>query len=395
MKVKKHMTSAKLLLVSVALTGSGSLIALSPSANGTRNSQKSHRVEKLNPLGIAPQPLQVPAEWKGLIGKYGPDNNVIYVLENDGQLNIQVKSSEADPLKQISVNIFRSPAHGPYKGETAAFIRGTRDHATAVIIDGAVFPRRSPRLDGEVFQPLSSKAVAELRRNALAAHPPVQTGEFLPADLVDVRMYDPTIRLDIRYATSHNFLGAPVYRQARAFLQRPAAEALARASKKLHPFGYGLLIHDAYRPWYVTKMFWDATPDNQKIFVANPAEGSRHNRGCAVDLTLYDLNMGKSVEMTGHYDEMSERSYALYSGGTSLERWRRDLLRKAMESEGFTVYPFEWWHFDYQNWKKYPILNLTFEQLSHLASEIPQTHQRPAIQKRLPARGFDTKKGNL
>lgn len=92
---------------------------------------------------------------------------------------------------------------------------------------------------------------------------------------------------------------------------------------------YILLDHN--RPWYVTKIFWDATPEDKRIFVANPAEGSRHNRGCAVDLTLYDLKTGAPIEMTGVYDEMSERSYSFYPGGTSLQRWHRDLLRRAMQ----------------------------------------------------------------
>ncbi len=125
-----------------------------------------------------------------------------------------------------------------------------------------------------------------------------------------------------------------------------------------------MLVHDAYRPWYVTKMFWDATPDDKKIFVANPSEGSRHNRGCAVDTSLYALATGKPVEMVGVYDEMSERSYPGYPGGTSLQRWHRELLRHAIENEGFEVYEFEWWHFDYKDWRTYPILNLRFDQLS-------------------------------
>src|SRR6266513_1249603 len=141
------------------------------------------------------------------------------------------------------------------------------------------------------------RPVAELRAEALKANPPKETGDFLPSDLVELKKLDPTIKLEIRYATSNNFMGTAMYTQARAFLQRPAAEAVARANKKLRAQGYGLLIHDGYRPWYVTKMFWDATPDDKKIFVADPREGSRHNRGCAVDLSLYDLATGKPVEM--------------------------------------------------------------------------------------------------
>ena len=127
--------------------------------------------------------------------------------------------------------------------------------------------------------------------------------------------------------------------------------------------GYGLMIFDAYRPWYVTKIFWDATPPDKHEFVANPAEGSRHNRGCAVDLTLYDLRTGKEVSMPGGYDEMSERSYPNYAGGTAEERAHRDLLRSAMEQHGFTVFKSEWWHFDYRDWREYAIQNIPFEDI--------------------------------
>lgn len=207
------------------------------------------------------------------------------------------------------------------------------------------------------------RPVAELQKEALAARPPHETGDFRKPELVELVKLDPTIKLDIRYASTNNFLSTPMYSQARAFLQRPAAEALVRASHALKKEGYGLLVHDGYRPWYVTKMFWDATPDDKKIFVANPQEGSRHNRGCAVDLTLYDLKTGLPVKMPSGYDEMSPRAYADYAGGTAEERERRAILRHAMEAEGFTVYPQEWWHFDYKDWKHYPIMNVRFEDL--------------------------------
>src|ERR1700729_3651875 len=173
------------------------------------------------------------------------------------------------------------------------------------------------------------RPVQELRAEALREQPPQEQGAFLKPDLVELVKLDPTIKLDIRYPTTNNFLGTPVYTQARAFLQRPAAQALLRAHRELKAQGYGLIIHDGYRPWYVTKVFWDATPDDKKIFVANPAEGSRHNRGCAVDLSLYDLKTGKEVEMPSGYDEMTERAYANYAGGTAEERARRAVLRDA------------------------------------------------------------------
>lgn len=198
---------------------------------------------------------------------------------------------------------------------------------------------------------------------ACGHQPPKEPGTFRPPDLIELVKLDPTLHLDIRYATSNNFLGRPVYTEARAFLQKPAAEALVRANQKVREQGYGLVIFDGYRPWSVTKIFWDATPQDKKIFVADPKTGSRHNRGCAVDLSLFDLKTGKEVSMPGAYDEMTERSDIDYKGGTEEQRRLRDLLRSAMESEGFVVYQPEWWHYDYKDWKEYPILNISFSEI--------------------------------
>ncbi len=198
--------------------------------------------------------------------------------------------------------------------------------------------------------------------------PPRETGDFKESDLVELIQLDPTFKLDIRYASNNNFAGRPVYTEARAFLQRPAAEALVEVNKKLKPLGYGLMIFDGYRPWSVTKTFWDITPKEDRKFVANPKNGSRHNRGCAIDLTLYEIASGKQVPMTSGYDEMTERSYPNYKGGTDEQRKMRDLLRNIMEEHGFTVYEYEWWHFDYKDWRRYRIQNIQF-------SEIKQTLQ--------------------
>jgi zinc D-Ala-D-Ala dipeptidase len=236
----------------------------------------------------------------------------------------------------------------------------TRRFACAVWLVGAAAAQTRPG----IFRIQPVRPVAELRTEALAAKPPEEPGHFRRSDLVDLATLDPRIKLDIRYATSDNFLSTPVYSSARAFLQRLAAEALLRAQRELLKQGYGLLIFDAYRPWYVTKIFWDATPPDKHEFVADPAAGSRHNRGCAVDLSLYDLKTGHEVEMTGVYDEMSARSYPGYAGGTAEQRLHRQLLRRRMEKQGFTVYPSEWWHFDYQDWKEYAIQNVPFEQIA-------------------------------
>jgi D-alanyl-D-alanine dipeptidase len=199
--------------------------------------------------------------------------------------------------------------------------------------------------------------------------PPKEAGLFRAPELVELVKLDSTIRLDIRYATRNNFLGRKVYKEARAFLQRPAAEALVRVSRALHAQGYGLAVFDGYRPWQVTKTFWDATAPDKKEFVADPAKGSRHNRGCAVDLTLYDLKTNMQVRMPSEYDEMTERSHINYQCASAEARRLRDLLRAAMEAEGFSVYEPEWWHYDYKDWKEYPILNISFDKIGREKSD--------------------------
>ena len=234
--------------------------------------------------------------------------------------------------------------------------------ATLLALPGVCLLRADTRAG--IFRITPLRPVDELRREALLAAPPQEKGPFRRVDLVELTALDPSIRLDVRYASADNFLSTPVYTQARAFLQRPAAQALVRAHAALKPRGYGLLIHDAYRPWWVTKVFWEATPADKREFVADPAQGSRHNRGCAVDLTLYSLADGRAVEMPSLYDEMSERAYPRYRGGSDEQRARRDLLRRTMEAQGFEVFASEWWHFDHRDWKRYPILNLDFERIA-------------------------------
>jgi CubicO group peptidase (beta-lactamase class C family)/D-alanyl-D-alanine dipeptidase len=316
-----------------------------------------------------PKPAPTPDRWRGLIGEYGWDHNTLYILERDGRLHALIEWFFVYPLEEVSRDVFRFPGWGLYHGEQLAFTREADGRATQVEAAGILFDRRAVGPEsGGTFRIDPLRPVEELRAEALAAEPPAESGDFRQPDLVELVDLDSTIHLDIRYASTNNFMSSVFYDQPRAFLQRPAAEALVRVHRALQERGYGLLIHDAYRPWYVTKMFWDATPADKKHFVADPASGSRHNRGSAVDLTLYELATGEPVEMVGVYDEMSPRSYPEYPGGTSLQRWYRELLREAMEAQGFSVYQWEWWHFDYPGWAEYPILNLTFDQLQVPAS---------------------------
>ena len=314
-----------------------------------------------------PQKIPFPKNWEGLIGEYGWDHNILFVYEDMGSLWLLMEWIEKDKLSHIEGDVFSFPKNsGMYHGEKLEFKRNEDGVATEVaILNGPVFKRLNLRGSAsETFKIVPTKPIGELQEIALNSSPPAEKNTFKNIDLVELKYFDETIKYDIRYAGTNNFMSNKFYSKASAYMQRPAAKALARAHKKLNLFGYGLLIHDAYRPWYVTKMFWDATPDDKKIFVANPKDGSRHNRGCAVDLTLYELKTGKVIEMVGGYDEMTSRSFPNYYGGTSEQRWHRKLLREVMESEGFNVYDYEWWHFDYKDWKQYPIANTRFEDLS-------------------------------
>lgn len=322
---------------------------------------KDRRFQSFEP----PKPPPCPEKFRQFLGEYGWDFNVLIIYEDQGQLHALVEWFFKYPLTEIDENTFAFPDAGLYHGERLQFTRNVKGDITQVEIPhSVVFPRRQNIDAAETFriQPLLPATV--LRDSALAAQPPNEPPSKAQPELAELIKLDQSIQLDIRYAGANNFMGSTFYQQARAFMQKPAAEAVVNAHKLLRTQGYGLLIYDAYRPWYVTKMFWDATPADKKIFVADPSKGSRHNRGCAVDLTLFDLKTGEPVKMLAGYDEMTERSYPHYVGGTSLERWRRQLLRKTMESVGFSVYDFEWWHFDYQAWRDYPIMNVRFEEIN-------------------------------
>lgn len=276
-------------------------------------------------------------------------------------ISIGVPSSREQPSPKSDLPVDRKPAH---RCARIASVKRTLFAAVGSIFLGLVLcAQTGTDASHQSFHITPLKPVDELRREALQSQPPAEQGKR-KSDLVEVIKLDPTIKLDIRYASDNNFMATPFYSEARAFLQRPAAQELVAANGELRERGYGILIHDAYRPWYVTKMFWDATPDDKKKFVADPAQGSRHNRGCAADVSLYDMKTGLEVAMPSGYDEMSERAYPNYSGGNADERARRDLLREVMEKHEFTVYQFEWWHFDYKDCTDWPIGNISFEKLN-------------------------------
>jgi D-alanyl-D-alanine dipeptidase len=298
------------------------------------------------------------------VGQYGAPRAVLDLYEQEGQLFAEGLGFAKTALRQASSARFigrRSDAAG--RSEEVDLIASADRQGARLTLGDNRLERRDFGGEGLArFQAALQRRKRTLPASANHVAPPPNP-QARPTDLVRIADIDPTIGFDIKYATTDNFLGRPIYDRAAAYLQRPAAQALSGVQSILAGLGFALLVHDAYRPWSVTKLFWDVTPAPFRMFVADPEQGSQHNRGCAVDLTLVDLGSGQPVEMPGWYDEPTRRSYCDYFGGTSRQRWRRDLLRGAMEAHAFTVHPLEWWHFDFEDAGQYAVEDIAFADL--------------------------------
>lgn len=180
-------------------------------------------------------------------------------------------------------------------------------------------------------------------------------------ELVELIGVIPSLGLNIKYATTENFTGMAVYAAARAFARKPVAAALAQVQNHLAEHGLELLVFDAYRPYSVTVKFFEIYPD--PTFVADPANGSRHNRGCAVDVSLVYSATGLPVEMPTAYDDFTERAHPNFQELAENQINNRDFLIQVMAANGFTVYPSEWWHFDFVGWEDFPLMDIPFEEL--------------------------------
>lgn len=191
---------------------------------------------------------------------------------------------------------------------------------------------------------------------------PIDPAATATGDLVDLAQFDPRFRCDIRYATASNFMGRVLYPQAKAVLQRPAAEALARVQTRAEQAGFGLLIFDAYRPWHVTRMMWDETAPDKREFVADPRTGSRHNRGCSVDLSLH--RDGVEVAMPSPYDDFTPAAYRSNTAAGPQALAASWMLEDWMVAERFVPLANDWWHFDWHEWRLYPIMDTPLEEVT-------------------------------
>jgi serine beta-lactamase-like protein LACTB len=307
--------------------------------------------------------------WDKFVGEYGPDYAPVYVFERYGRLFVLLEWMMQYPLRQSAEdpNVWILPSEDCfYVDERLVFSNFDKKGVPmSVECTGMMFERRLKDVDSDTTFKISClKSIEELRKEAMSSSPPEQLtiGKLKP-DLVDMTQLDQSLQFDIRYATENNFMGASFYRLSKAFAQRPASQAILKAHNWLKQLGYGLVIFDIYRPWHVTKMFYEATPLHLRHFVAAPSVGSIHNRGCAIDCGLYELSTGKQLTMVSGFDEMTPRSYRDYPGGTTRQRWYQLLLRTAMQQFNFEVYEYEWWHFNFASQNDYPVMNWSFEEL--------------------------------
>ncbi|MDR3695710.1 M15 family metallopeptidase [Mucilaginibacter sp.] len=200
----------------------------------------------------------------------------------------------------------------------------------------------------------SSKVMGPwLYSNDIKAHPETR--------LVEIKKYIPEIALDIRYATTNNFTHQQMYKEARAFARLPVVLALKQVEADLKKQGLGLKIYDAYRPYAVTVHFYEVAHDTN--FVADPRKGSKHNRGCAVDLTVIDLKTGNELDMPTGFDSFSKKAAAAYMDLSKAEIANRAILKAVMEAHGFREIATEWWHFDFNGWSKFPLLDIPFSEI--------------------------------
>jgi hypothetical protein len=280
-----------------------------------------------------------PVHWQGLIGNTVGITTSFLFSKKAASCTRLIEWFFSYPLTEISKDIYAFPDYGLYHGEKLIFTRAQHGKATQVEAASVVFKRRHlDGEDGQTFRITTLKPAAELRQVALAAQPPKENGEFLKSDLVDLSTLEPTIKFDIRYATTNNFLSMVFYSQAKAFLQRPAAEALRRAHQNLKKYGYGLLIHDAYRPWYVTKMFREATPPEKHDFVADPraARATIAAAPSILPVRFKDRPTGANGERLRRVSErLSELSRRIFIATLASRA-----AATAMEEQGFRVYEF-------------------------------------------------------
>lgn len=316
------------------------------------------------------EPKDCPKDLKYILGMYYGNGEMFLLRENNGEVELVYRFGQKDytfagsnvyPLYKEHFDSYTINESGPLNHLDAAvrIERSREGYGVSCSVGGNRYSRRF--FAGENGRPFRFAPVSDwqaLKTAADAAVMPAQLGTGQQAQLVDLAQAVPGLKFDLRYAQADNCFGQALTDDQRAFLDADAAQALAQAQQYLKPYGYGILVWEAYRPWSVSKLAYDALPADKKSMLPAPEAGFSHNTGRSIDVSLYLLATGENAGMISGFDEPSVRQYASFAGGTTLERYRRDLLRSAMQMAGFTASETEWWHFDYGDIKGFAHLNV-------------------------------------
>ena len=326
-------------------------------------------------IAAAAVPQDAPKDIKHLLGLYYGNGENILIRENGGRLELLYRFSAADkdfslyniyPLAKEHFDAYLLNEVGPMSG-TEAKVRFERDadgYGIACRVGGHTYSRYflgqgvGERAEAFRFPAKSPEEWAQLRDQSIQAVMPAGLAAGEAVELVEAATVA-GLHIQNVYAGSGNCFGAPLYTSSKLYVGKDAAAALAGVQQQLAKGGYGLILWDAYRPWRVSKLAHLALPEKQKAMLEDPdLKGSTHNTGNAVDVGLYDLASGQAVELTSSFDEPSPRQYAAYAGGTSRQRYLRNMLREAMEQNGFRGIDMEWWHFEYGDVSRNAHLNI-------------------------------------
>lgn len=326
-------------------------------------------------LALAAVPDDAPKDIKYILGFYYGNGENILIRENNGRLELLYRTAQEDrsfaaanlyPLSKVHFDSYTLQESGPMSNTEAGvrFERDTDGYGISCRVGGNTYSRYFlGTTQGERAKPFrleerSAEDWAKLRTEAAKAAVPAALAAGEQAQLVDAASVA-GVKVNSVYAGSDNLFGAPLYSTPKLFVAKDAAAALGRVQQRLAPYGYGLVLWDAYRPWSVSKLANLALPEGKKDMLEDPeVKGSVHNTGNAVDVGLYSLDSGEELDMGCGFDEPSLRQYASYAGGTSRERYLRSLLREEMELQGFKGIEMEWWHFEFGDCSKFAHLNV-------------------------------------
>lgn len=327
-------------------------------------------------LALAAVPNDAPKDIKYILGFYYGNGENILIRENNGRLELLYRTAQEDrsfaaanlyPLSKVHFDSYMLQESGPMSN-TEAGVRFERDsdgYGISCRVGGNTYSRYFfGTTQGERAKPFrmeerSAEEWAKLREEAAKAAVPAALAAGEQAQLVDAASVT-GVKVNSVYAGSDNLFGAPLYTTPKLFVSKEAAAALGRVQQRLAPYGYGLVLWDAYRPWSVSKLANLALPEGKKDMLEDPeVKGSTHNTGNAVDVGLYSLESGEELDLGCGFDEPSLRQYASYAGGTSRERYLRSLLREEMELQGFKGIEMEWWHFEFGDCSKFAHLNVS------------------------------------